>query len=430
MKNLLLFIAGILLTSAVGFAQYTGGSGDGYSSGTSAVGWASPSTSLITVSPLAIVADGSSTSTVTVQLKDASNNNLTSGGDVVTLSGSAGSLSSVTDQGNGSYTATLTSTTTVGNANISGTMNGVAISDTAIVPFIAGAATKYIVTSSSSSPAAGSNVTITAQLSDANNNPVRTASNIVTWSKSDVNGTFATATSTTNGSGIASVVFTTHTVAGTSTTVTGTDAGTLTGTSSAITTTASLPVELTSFTANSKGRNVELAWKTATEVNSSKFEVERNNGKEWTKVSSVDASGTSNAPKEYSYVDKLKSAAIGSISYRLKMIDNDGKFEYSKIADVKIVPRVYALEQNYPNPFNPETKIQYSLPVDAKVTLKVYDIVGREIATIVNEQQTAGYYEQKFGGYNMSSGVYFYRIVAESGGKVAFTGIKKMVMIK
>ena len=68
--------------------------------------------------------------------------------------------------------------------------------------------------------------------------------------------------------------------------------------------------------------------------------------------------------------------------------------------------------------------------MDAKVSLKVYDMVGREVASVVNEQQAAGYYEQKFGGYNFSSGVYFYRIVAEAGGKVAFTSIKKMVMIK
>lgn len=100
-----------------------------------------------------------------------------------------------------------------------------------------GIATKYIVSSDSSSPAAGSNVTITAQLADAGNNAISTIGNIVTWSKSDVNGSFATATSTTNASGIATVVFTTHTVSGTSTTVTGTDAGSLTGTSGIITTT-------------------------------------------------------------------------------------------------------------------------------------------------------------------------------------------------
>ena len=191
-----------------------------------------------------------------------------------------------------------------------------------------------------------------------------------------------------------------------------------------------LPVELTSFSAMSKGRNVVLNWKTATEINSSSFDVERNDGKTWMKVSDVKASGTSNAPKEYSYVDMIKSAVSGNISYRLKMIDNDGKYEYSTIAEVKIVPTVYSLEQNYPNPFNPETKIQYSLPMDAKVSLKVYDMVGREVASIVNELQSAGFYEQKFGGYNFSSGVYFYRIVAESGGKIAFTSIKKMVMIK
>ncbi|MFL0163434.1 invasin domain 3-containing protein, partial [Aquirufa salirivi] len=80
---------------------------------------------------------------------------------------------------------------------------------------VAGAASKYLVTSSSSSPVAGATVTISAQLADANDNPVATSGQTVTWTKSNANGSFASATSTTNGSGIATVVFTSHTVAGT-----------------------------------------------------------------------------------------------------------------------------------------------------------------------------------------------------------------------
>jgi len=92
-------------------------------------------------------------------------------------------------------------------------------------------------------------------------------------------------------------------------------------------------------------------------------------------------------------------------------------------------PKEYRLEQNYPNPFNPVTTILYQLPNDSKVTLKVYDILGEEIAELVNEVQTAGYREVKFGGARYSSGVYIYRLTAESG-TGSYSSIKKMVLIK
>jgi hypothetical protein len=193
---------------------------------------------------------------------------------------------------------------------------------------------------------------------------------------------------------------------------------------------AALPVEISSFSASAADRHVNLQWATATEKNSHSFEVERNQGEGWSKVGELKASGNTNAPKNYSFTDKLTALKGDSISYRLKMVDNDGKFAYSKIASAKAVPIVFALEQNYPNPFNPETKIQFSIPQDAKVALKIYDITGREIATVVNEDRKAGYYEEKFGGFSFSSGVYFYRIIAESNGKVAFTKVKKMMMLK
>jgi hypothetical protein len=100
--------------------------------------------------------------------------------------------------------------------------------------------------------------------------------------------------------------------------------------------------------------------------------------------------------------------------------DNSGKNKTNNI-----IPNQYSLSQNYPNPFNPETTIKYALPRDVKVLIKIYDILGREVQTLVNEFKKAGYYEIKFNGSNFASGVYFYRI--ESGD---FVVSKKMVLIK
>jgi len=92
-------------------------------------------------------------------------------------------------------------------------------------------------------------------------------------------------------------------------------------------------------------------------------------------------------------------------------------------------PKEYRLEQNFPNPFNPTTKIQYQLPFNSKVTLKIYDILGEEVATLVNEVQDAGYKEVSFNGSNYASGIYIYRITAQNKDNT-FTSVKKMVMIK
>jgi 5-hydroxyisourate hydrolase-like protein (transthyretin family) len=88
-------------------------------------------------------------------------------------------------------------------------------------------------------------------------------------------------------------------------------------------------------------------------------------------------------------------------------------------------PKDFKLEQNFPNPFNPATKIQYQLPQDAKVTLKVYDILGSEVVTLVNEEQEAGYKEVQFTGSNIASGMYVYRLQAGE-----YISVKKMLMIK
>ncbi len=201
-----------------------------------------------------------------------------------------------------------------------------------------------------------------------------------------------------------------------------------------------LPVEITSFTALARGSKVELNWNTATEVNNYGFEVERKtvsseqltvNSKQlavnsWAKVGFVDGHGTTNAPQNYSFSDN--STLVGKYSYRLKQIDRDGKFEYSKSVEstVGIAPNTIVLGQNYPNPFNPETNIEFAVPVSGRTTLKVYNMLGEEVATLVNGNIEAGVIQHaSFKGTSLPSGLYFYTL--RSGN---FVDTKKMMMVK
>jgi len=110
----------------------------------------------------------------------------------------------------------------------------------------------------------------------------------------------------------------------------------------------------------------------------------------------------------------------------LKQVDFDGTFEYSPVIEVEAgMPRTFELGQNYPNPFNPTTLISYQLPVASEVSLKVYDVLGREVMTLVNGKQDAGSYNLNFNASNLSSGVYFYRLQAGS-----FVQTKKMMLVK
>ena len=190
-----------------------------------------------------------------------------------------------------------------------------------------------------------------------------------------------------------------------------------------------LPVELVSFTAATDRTSTILHWSTATEINSQGFEVERRQAAAWQGVAFVTGAGTSNSPHNYSYADN--KLAAGSYTYRLKQIDNDGAFMYygSAAVEIKAAPETFALSQNYPNPFNPSTKIEYSIENAGMVTLKVYNIIGDEVATLVNGRQEAGSYAVPFnasnGMLNLSSGVYFYRLV--NGSSVS---VKKLILMK
>ena len=188
---------------------------------------------------------------------------------------------------------------------------------------------------------------------------------------------------------------------------------------------SALPVELTSFTAELKNNAVELNWNTSTEVNNYGFEIERSNlNNNFDKIGFVKGSGNSNSAKDYFFTDKLTLS--GKYFYRLKQIDNDGAFEYSKVVetDFKLL-QSFELSQNYPNPFNPTTRISYSIPLDSRVELLIYGITGELVKSLVNEYQTAGIYTIDFNAADLSSGIYFYKITAND-----FLQIKKMSVIK
>lgn len=197
------------------------------------------------------------------------------------------------------------------------------------------------------------------------------------------------------------------------------------GTGSVVVSNTALPVELTSFSASSSENGIIISWGTATEVNNYGFEIERMYKNSWNKIAFIEGHGNSNSPKEYSFIDK--SVTNDKYSYRLKQIDFDGQFEYSNEIEVNISskPGKYSITQNYPNPFNPVTSIKYTIPDNEFVSIKVFDILGNEVATLVNENKNAGNYNVEFKADNFSSGLYFYKIQAGS-----YTQIRKMLLLK
>ncbi|MBT8380046.1 MAG: DUF4397 domain-containing protein [Ignavibacteria bacterium] len=191
-----------------------------------------------------------------------------------------------------------------------------------------------------------------------------------------------------------------------------------------------VPVELSSFVASVNGNDVELRWETATELNNRGFSVERKTtSSEYTEVGFVPGFGTTTDPKSYSFSDQgLQS---GTYIYRLKQVDFDGAYQYSNEVEVEIgIPGEFNLNQNYPNPFNPSTKITFSLAADSKVSLKVFNVLGQEVTTLVNQDLTAGVHNYDFDAANINSGVYFYKIEATGVNGIEFTEVKKMILAK
>jgi hypothetical protein len=185
-----------------------------------------------------------------------------------------------------------------------------------------------------------------------------------------------------------------------------------------------VPVELASFSATTEKNDVVLHWSTASETNNQGFEVQRRSQAEYEKVGFVVGKGTTTELQNYVYKDEDISS--GSYSYRLKQVDFDGTIEYSNEVEVDITqPKDYFLSQNYPNPFNPSTTIKYAVVEDGLVSLKVYDVLGNEVSTIIDNYQPAGEYNAVFDASSISSGVYYYQIKAGD-----FTSTKKLILMK
>ncbi len=192
-----------------------------------------------------------------------------------------------------------------------------------------------------------------------------------------------------------------------------------------------LPVTLAYFNSETFDNSVRLRWETTTELNNMGYNIERKkpDGNEWIAVGFIPGHGTTNEPKDYAYDDR--QLETGQYQYRLKQNDYNGNSQYFILQQLAVVgsPVETRLMQNFPNPFNPVTKINFTLPFDAWVSLKVYDIRGSEIAVLVNEIKKSGYYYCEFNGSNIASGIYFYRLIAKGLDK-EIVQTKKMNMIK
>lgn len=190
-----------------------------------------------------------------------------------------------------------------------------------------------------------------------------------------------------------------------------------------------VPVELTSFTANSNGNTVELNWTTATELNNQGFEIERKSSTDidWVLLGFKEGKGTTTEAQSYSYLDNVSNLQKGTVSYRLKQIDFGGNYTYSDEIEVDVnpAPNQFELYQNYPNPFNPSTTIAFGIPFSSQVILKIYNSLGEEVAELVNQNLGAGSYSYSFDATGLPSGIYVYTL--QTGEKFLS---KKMTLIK
>ncbi|NBC17994.1 MAG: T9SS type A sorting domain-containing protein [Bacteroidetes bacterium] len=202
-----------------------------------------------------------------------------------------------------------------------------------------------------------------------------------------------------------------------------------------------LPVELTSFEAVLDGELVRLRWETASETNNAGFDIQRRAAQDslattvpWQTLGFVEGRGTTAEPQVYRYEDASLPYDAERVVYRLRQVDFDGTFEYSPEVYTGLpVPDQVALSKNYPNPFNPTTVIRYALPQASAVRLAVYDVLGRQVAVLVDDVRPAGRYEVTFEAANLPSGVYLYRLEAVapgSGPGQAFTQTKRMLLVK
>lgn len=203
-----------------------------------------------------------------------------------------------------------------------------------------------------------------------------------------------------------------------------------------------LPVTLTYFIGTKYGNSVLLEWETATEQDNLGFNLQRKNvDGVWQNIKFVEGHGNSNVPHQYYFLDTTAAIDVNNnlIYYRLEQLDIDGGVDYPDSIEVdfpttintEIFPSEFELLQNYPNPFNPSTKIKFSIPAgsvysqNTKVSLRVFDLLGSEVAVLLNKQIPPGSYEVEFNAENLSSGIYFYKLDLNN-----FSQAKKMILLR
>jgi hypothetical protein len=194
------------------------------------------------------------------------------------------------------------------------------------------------------------------------------------------------------------------------------------------------PVELSSFTGSLQTAGVVLKWNTATETNNKGFEVQRKlKNMDWIGLGFVNGNGTSSETRNYSYTDKFDNTYEGRVLYRLKQVDFNGSFNYTKYiyVDVDFMPKSCTLYQNYPNPFNPSTVIKYFLTGESSVNLTIYNSVGQKVEELVNKVELGGFHEINWNAAKYSSGIYYYTLQVNGfENRIVYKETKKLQLIK
>lgn len=201
-----------------------------------------------------------------------------------------------------------------------------------------------------------------------------------------------------------------------------------------VTNALTVPTGFSTFSAEWTAPLARLRWSVNSEISVNRYVIERNAGSGFAPVGAVQAAGNVDTTLNYEFVD-TPSGGLAIYQYRIRQVTNDGAQEFSPVASVNTasntsgpegaLPDRYELFQNYPNPFNPLTVIGYQLPAHTRVRLGVYDLLGREVAVLVDEQKPAGTYSTMLDAGELASGTYVYRL--QAGG---FTQSRKMVVMK
>lgn len=187
-----------------------------------------------------------------------------------------------------------------------------------------------------------------------------------------------------------------------------------------------IPVELVSFRGWFEQGAVLLTWSTATETNNSFFTIERreNNETGWLEAGRVNGAGTTTEQVQYEFREQVSA---GKYTYRLRQTDYDGSVHFSPEIEVDAAgPDEFMLYQNYPNPFNPSTVITFTLPAAGQVSLKLYDMLGSEIALLAQGIYSAGRHSVSLNAESLSAGVYYYRLSDGSGNVMT----RKLMLVK